>query len=287
MEKITTFLRKDLDTPSWHAYMLAVVGPRPIAFVSTIDLEGRPNLAPFSFFNAFGSNPATLAFSPARRGRENTTKHTLHNVEKVPECVINTVSFEMVEQASLASCEFDEGINEFVKAGFSEAPSQFIKPPRVWESPASFECKVVDIIKMGERGGAANLVICEAIALHIRQDLILENGQVNLSRLDLVGRMGYDYYVRAHGDAIFELPKPRSKNVIGFDGLPPEIRESNQLTGNELARLANWESIPSEPVSTDFSVLSFEEKIALAKESLKRNQIDDAWKILNNAYSVR
>jgi len=243
MKTWKTIIPKELDVASWHSYMLAAVGPRPIAFVSTIDQEGKPNLAPFSFFNAFGSNPPTLIFSPARRGRDNTIKHTLDNVEKVKECVVNVVSFNMVEQMSLASFEFDEGVNEFEKAGFTEVPSIKVKPPRVGESPASFECEVVDIIKTGTEGGAGNLVVCKILALHFDNQLVLDSGKIDQIGMDLVGRMGYEYYCRANADSIFELAKPKSNNVIGFDGLPKDIRESEFLTGNELARLANWEKI--------------------------------------------
>jgi len=291
MKTWKTIIPGELDLLSWHSYMLAAVGPRPIAFVSTIDAEGRPNLAPFSFFNAFGSNPPTLIFSPARRGRDNTTKHTLHNVEATKECVVNVVSFDIVEQMSLSSCEFEEGINEFEKAGFTEIPSLKVRPPRVGESPASFECKVVDVIKTGTEGGAGNLVVCEILALHFDNKVVLDGGKIDQIGMDLVGRMGYEFYCRANAGSIFELPKPKSKNVIGFDGLPKEIRESDFLTGNELARLANWETIPkfestaSSGLESKAESPQFQELIQQSKKMLKNNEIENAWIALLKAYS--
>jgi flavin reductase (DIM6/NTAB) family NADH-FMN oxidoreductase RutF len=286
MKTWKTIIPEELDVVSWHSYMLAAVGPRPIAFVSTIDKEGRPNLAPFSFFNAFGSNPPTLIFSPARRGRDNTTKHTLHNVEAVKECVVNVVSYSIVEQMSLASTEFDEGVNEFEKAGFTEVPSIKVRPPRVGEAPACFECEVVDVIKTGTEGGAGNLVVCKILALHFDNQLVLDSGKIDQIGMDLVGRMGYEYYCRANANSIFELPKPKSKNVIGFDGLPKEIRESEFLTGNELARLANCERIPevdpSEMLLESFE--SFEHQMQNAKAFLKNHEIEKAWQTLIKAY---
>jgi len=285
MKTWKTIIPEELDLLSWHTYMLAAIGPRPIAFVSTIDINGKPNLAPFSFFNAFGSNPPTLIFSPARRGRDNTTKHTLHNVEAIKECVVNVVSYNIVEQMSLASCEFDEGVNEFEKAGFTEVPSIKVKPPRVGEAPASFECEVVDIIKTGTEGGAGNLVVCKILALHFDNKLVLDSGKIDQIAMDLVGRMGYEYYCRANAESIFELPKPKSKNVIGFDGLPKAIRESEFLTGNELARLANWEKIPD--IEATDPAVSFENFIQNGKQFLKENQIDKAWLSFLNAYNAK
>ena len=240
--------------PEFHSYMLACAGPRPIAFVSTVDKDGRPNLAPYSFFNVFGTNPATLIFSPARRGRDGSTKHTLHNAEEVGECVVNMVSYSIVEQMSLASTEFEEGVNEFEKAGFTALPSQFVKPFRVAESPAAFECRVEQIIKTGDRGGAGNLVICRILALHINAALLDQSGKVNQAAMDLVGRMGYEYYTRANADSIFEVPKPRTNNAIGFDGLPAAIRESHFFTGNELARLASCSKLFTASEIRDFIV---------------------------------
>jgi flavin reductase (DIM6/NTAB) family NADH-FMN oxidoreductase RutF len=247
-----TIRPEETSLGAFHSYMLAAIGPRPIAFVSTIDADGRPNLAPYSFFNAFGTNPATLIFSPARRGKDNTTKHTLHNVEAIPECVINVVNYAMVEQVSLASTDFDEGVNEFAKAGFTQVASQFVKPFRVGESPASFECKVEHVIKTGDQGGAGNLVVCRILAVHYQEHLLNEEGKVDQFKMDLVGRMGYEYYCRADAQSIFEVPKPRTKDILGFDGLPVAIRESNVLTGNQLARLANCKVIPTKEEIDNF-----------------------------------
>jgi flavin reductase (DIM6/NTAB) family NADH-FMN oxidoreductase RutF len=247
-----TIRPEETSLGTFHSYMLAAIGPRPIAFVSTIDADGRPNLAPFSFFNAFGTNPATLIFSPARRGKDNTTKHTLHNVEAIPECVINVVNYAMVEQVSLASTDFEEGVNEFAKAGFTQVASQFVKPFRVGESPAAFECKVEQVIKTGDQGGAGNLVVCRILAVHYQEHLLNEEGKVDQLKMDLVGRMGYEYYCRADAQSIFEVPKPRTKDILGFDGLPVAIRESNVLTGNQLARLANCKVIPTKEEIDNF-----------------------------------
>ena len=247
-----TIRPEETSLGAFHSYMLAAIGPRPIAFVSTIDAEGRPNLAPYSFFNAFGTNPATLIFSPARRGKDNTTKHTLHNVEAIPECVINVVNYAMVEQVSLASTDFEEGVNEFAKAGFTQVASQFVKPFRVGESPAAFECKVEQVIKTGDQGGAGNLVVCRILAVHYQEHLLNEEGKVDQFKMDLVGRMGYEYYCRADAQSIFEVPKPRTKDILGFDGLPVAIRESNVLTGNQLARLANCKALPTKEEIDNF-----------------------------------
>ncbi len=293
MNSWKTIYPQETHVSAFHAYMLAAVGPRPIAFVSTIDKQGIPNLAPFSFFNAFGSRPPVLVFSPARRGRENTTKHTLENVEEVPECVINMVTFSMAEQMNLASTEFDKGQNEFVKAGFTEQPSLMVKPPRVKESPASFECKVLEIKKTGDLGGAGNLVICEVLALHFNEQVVLEDGKIDIHALDLVGRMGYDFYCRASGEALFELPKPKTKDVMGFDGLPKEIRESEFLSGQELARLANCASI-TEPDDDFIAALrgnagqaDFKNLIVRAKELIHIHDMENAWKTLIFAFSLQ
>jgi flavin reductase (DIM6/NTAB) family NADH-FMN oxidoreductase RutF len=281
-------LPKDEKLASWHSYMLAAVGPRPIAFVSTIDANGRPNLSPFSFFNAFGSNPPTLIFSPARRGKDNTTKHTLHNVEAVKECVINVVSYSMVDQMSLASSEFDEGINEFEKAGFTPVESDFVRPARILEAPAAFECEVTDIIYTGTEGGAGNLVVCKILALHFDNQLVMNDNRIDQIAMDLVGRMGYDFYVRANAESIFELPKPGSKHVIGFDGLPKEIRESDFLTGSELARLANVQAIPyieeyfPLKISIDVHSSQFEIEKRRLKNLISEFQIEKAWEVLLN-----
>jgi len=287
-----TIRPEESSVAEFHSNMLACVGPRPIAFVSTIDSEGRPNLAPFSFFNVFGTNPATLIFSPARRGRDNTTKHTLHNVEAIPECVVNTVNYPIVEQMSLASSEFGEGVNEFEKAGFTALPSKFVKPFRVAESPAAFECRVEQIIHTGTEGGAGNLVICRILALHINEKFIDGAGKLLQKEMDLVGRMGYEYYSRANSESIFEVPKPSSRDAIGFDGLPKAIRESDKLTGNELARLAsckklfNKEEIESFIRTQTTKNLVETDLIQSAKQKLVEHNYEEALLILQSAYFV-
>jgi flavin reductase (DIM6/NTAB) family NADH-FMN oxidoreductase RutF len=229
------------------------ITPRPIAFVSTVDKEGNVNLSPFSFFNAFGVNPSTLIFSPARRGRDNTTKHTYQNVKEVAEVVINTVNYNMVQQMSLSSSDYDKGVNEFVKSGFTPIDSDLVKPPRVGESPVAFECKVREVIETGTGGGSGNLVICEVLKVHIQDGLLQENGTIDPNKLDIVGRLGGDYYVRASGDALFEVEKPLTKPGIGVDGLPEHIRNSKILTGNDLGILGNIKEIPSKEEIVDFS----------------------------------
>lgn len=229
-----------------HKLMLGSIAPRPIAFASTIDAEGRPNLSPFSFFNAFGVNPSTILFSPSRRGRDNTTKDTFDNIRQVPEVVINAVTYSMVEQVSLASTEFPKGVNEFEKSGFTPLASEKVKPFRVMESPVQWECKVRQVIETGTGGGAANLVVCEVLLVHVNKNVLNDEGLIDTRKIDLVGRMGGDYYVRAHGNALFEVEKPLSKPAIGIDSLPFNLKNSPLLTGNELGRLGSVEQIPSE-----------------------------------------
>lgn len=235
-----------LSHPELHRLMLGAIAPRPIAFASTVDASGRPNLAPFSFFNAFGVNPSTIIFSPSRRGRDNTTKDTFNNLKEVPEVVINAVNYGMVEQVSLASTEFPAGINEFEKSGFTPLASVKVRPFRVAESPVQWECRVREIIETGTGGGAANLVICEVLMVHISESALTPDGQIDTTKLDLVGRMGGDYYVRASGNALFEVEKPLQKPSIGIDSLPVAVKNSKILTGNELGRLGSSESIPAE-----------------------------------------
>jgi flavin reductase (DIM6/NTAB) family NADH-FMN oxidoreductase RutF len=288
-----TICPEETSLGTLHSYMVAAVGPRPIAFVSTVDKENRPNLAPFSYFNAFGSNPATLVFSPARRGKDNTTKHTLHNVEAVPECVVNVVNFEMVEQVSLASTDFEEGVNEFEKAGFTPVASKFVRPFRVGESPAAFECKVEQVIKTGDQGGAGNLVVCRILAIHFQKEMLNEDGKVNQFRMDLVGRMGYEYYCRANEKSIFEVPKPKTKDILGFDGLPQEIRESDFLTGNQLARLANCktlygeEEIKNHLLSESPKEVIFEVQIQKGINQLENQRLAEGLLCIQSAYYLK
>jgi flavin reductase (DIM6/NTAB) family NADH-FMN oxidoreductase RutF len=236
---------KEISTGRLHAIMLGAIAPRPIAFASTIDKHGSVNLSPYSFFNAFGSNPPTLIFSPARRVRDHTIKHTLENVMDVPEVVINVVNFSMVQQMSLSSTEYPKGQNEFIKAGFTEVPSLKIKPPRVKESPVQFECKVKDVIHLGDEGGAGNLIMCEIVMVHIHDEVLDINNGIDQQKIDLVSRMGGNWYCRAHGDALFEVEKPVSTLGIGVDSIPQGIRLSPILTGNNLGQLGNVESLPS------------------------------------------
>lgn len=235
----------DIPISSFFNLMLGAIGPRPIALVSSLDAQGQPNLAPFSFFNGFGANPPILIFSPARRGRDSSTKHTYNNVKVVPEVVINVVSYSMVQQVSLASTEFPEGVNEFEKVGFTSCPSELVKPSRVAESPVQFECKVLQVIETGFGQSAGNLVICEILKVHVNESLLQENGLINQEKIDLVGRMGGNFYVRASGQALFEVEKPLSSIGIGVDSLPEHVRNSHILTGNDLGRLGNLKAFPS------------------------------------------
>lgn len=234
-----------MKSSEFHAYMLGAIAPRPIAFVSSIDKEGNPNLSPFSFFNAFGSNPPLVIFSPALRGRDGSIKHTLENVRQVDEVVINIVNYPMVQQTSLTSTEYPKGVNEFIKAGFTAIPSEKIKPFRVKESPVQMECKVRQIIQTGVYGGAANLVICEILLMHIHKNILNEDGKIDPFKSDLVARMGGDYYTRA-ANGVFTVPKPLTSIGIGIDNLPEAVRNSTVLTGNDLGMLGNLKSLPSE-----------------------------------------
>lgn len=235
-----------METPQLHGLLLSAVAPRPIAFVSTLDANGKPNLAPFSFFNVFSANPPVAIFSPARRVRGNTTKHTLDNVETTKECVINVVSYEILHQMNLASCEFGDGVNEFEKAGLTEIPSDVVKAFRVKEAPVQLECKVREVIHLGEEGGAGNLVVSEVVRMHISEDIFGEDGNIDPQKLDLVARMGQNWYCRANGNAVFEVPKPGRELGMGFEALPENIRNSPILTGNDLGRLAMAATIPSQ-----------------------------------------
>jgi flavin reductase (DIM6/NTAB) family NADH-FMN oxidoreductase RutF len=269
--------------------MLGAVAPRPIAFASTIDSEGNVNLSPFSFFNAFGANPPTLIFSPARRVRDNTTKHTLENAKATKEVVINIVNYPIVEQMSLASTEYDKGVNEFIKSGLTEEPSMVVKPPRVKEAPAAFECVVKDIIETGSEGGAGNLIICEVVMAHFNEAILDENGKVDPFKADLVARMGGNWYCRANGDALFEIEKPIRNKGIGVDQLPEAVRNSHILTGNNLGQLGNVENLPTSDEVSKFSESeaikavhqaegNLEENLhRLAQKYLANNEVTEAW----------
>lgn len=281
------------DGKKFYQLLIGSIAPRPIAFASTMDKGGNPNLSPFSFFNGFGSNPATLIFSPMRRVRNNTIKHTLENIHETMEVVINTVNYDMVQQVSLSSCEYPREVNEFVKSGLTPVPSVLVKPYRVKESPVSFECKVKQIIETGDKGGAGNLIICEAILIHVKDEVMDENGYINPHKIDLVGRMGLNYYCRASGNAVFEVPKPNTELGIGFDSLPESVRKSNILSGNDLGMLANVTEIPViDPAFEDvqlkniiqyYSTNPEDMEIELhyyAKKLLEQNRVRDAWQVL-------
>jgi flavin reductase (DIM6/NTAB) family NADH-FMN oxidoreductase RutF len=236
---------KNISHTDLHKILLGGVAPRPIAFASTVDADGNPNLSPFSFYNAFGVNPSTLIFSPSRRGRDNTTKDTLENLKIVPEVVLNAVTYSMVQQMSLASTEYPKGVNEFEKAGFTAIDSVKVKPFRVKESPLQFECKVREIIETGGQAGSANLVVCEVLFVHVDESILDEDGIIDQTKMDVVGRMGGNYYIRATEDALFEVPKPLTTLGIGVDSLPESVRLSDILTGNDLGQLGNLEKMPS------------------------------------------
>lgn len=280
---------KAIHFSKMHAYLLGAVTPRPIAFASTIDEQGNVNLSPFSFFNCFGANPPILIFSPARRGKDNTTKHTYENVKVVPEVVVNIVNYAMVQQASLASTDYARGVNEFIKAGFTETQSERIRPPRVAESPISMECKVLQIIETGSEGAAGNLVICEVLLMHIKDEVLDEQGRIDPWKLDSVARLGQEYYCRVNGDSIFKVAKPLEKLGIGVDAIPTAIRLSKVLTGNDLGMLANVETLPDQSSIAEF-VNRYEVKQAIqqgdiavhqmAHQLLEKGEVENAWKVL-------
>lgn len=234
-----------IPVPKLHHYLLGAVGPRPIAFASTLDKDGNPNLAPFSFFNVFSANPPVLIFSPSRSGRTGETKHTHDNVKEVPEVVINVVNYHMVHQMSLASSPFPKGVNEFVKAGFTPVPSEFVKPFRVKESPVQIECEVTEVRELGDQGAAGNLIFCNVKCIHIAEELLDAHEDIDQTKIDLVARMGGNWYCRAHGNALFEIQKPITTIGIGVDSFPDYIRYSSVLTGNHLGRLGNIENYPN------------------------------------------
>ena len=283
---------KDISVQKLHQYLLGAIGPRPIAFASTVDAVGRPNLAPFSFFNVFSANPPILIFSPARSGRTNTTKDTYNNVKVVPEVVINVVNYDIVHQMSLASSPYAPGVNEFEKAGFTALKSDSVKPFRVAESPVQFECKVNEVIELGTEGGAGNLIICEVLKIHIHDEVLDSNGMIDQQKIDLVARMGGDWYSRANTESMFEITKPISSCGIGFDALPIDIKSSKVLSGNNLGHLAGIEKIPDETNVNEYKLLELSDlfvslednPLALEQELHKRaqslldeNKLEEAW----------
>ena len=283
---------KELTVQRLHQLLLGAVGPRPIAFASTIDESGRPNLAPFSFFNVFSANPPILVFSPARSGRTGQSKDTFNNAKAIPEVVINVVNYPMVHQMSLASSPYAPGVDEFVKAGFTPIASDKIKPFRVAEAPVQFECKIQQIIELGQDGGAGNLIICEVVQLHIQEDLLTENGLIDQHKIDLVARMGADWYCHANSQSMFEIKKPITTCGIGYDALPQDIKSSQILSANNLGQLAGIEALPNETDVNEYKLLELStlflelehDAAALeqalhkrAQELLTANLLEEAW----------
>ena len=282
---------QSIDPIKKQYYLQHVIAPRPVCFASTIDSQGNVNLSPFSFFNIFSSNPPVVIFSPARRVRDNSTKHTLQNVLEVPEVVINIVTYDIVQQTSLASCDFAKGVDEFVKAGFTKQPATMVKPPMVKECKVKLECKVLEVKPLGSEGGAGNLVICEVLCLHIDDSLLTDDNKFDQTKLDLVARLGGDWYCRVTKENLFIVPKPNIKLGIGIDALPPSVRSSKILTGNHLGMLANVEEMPVWDGSHSSSELmnlvassannDWETQLhTTAAKLLDENKINEAWQVL-------
>lgn len=248
-----------VNTGTLHRFLLGAVVPRPIALAGTVDEKGNYNLSPFSFFNVFGANPPVMIFSPSRRVRDNTNKHTLENILEVAEVMIHIVDYGMVEQMSLSSTEYEKGVNEYIKAGFETVAGTRIRPLRIVGAPVAFECNVLTVIETGDEGGAGNLIISEVVCMHVREDLLDANGMIDPLRMDVVCRLGGDWYGRINAQNMFEIPKPISSKGIGFDQLPDYIMSSRFFTGNQLARLANVDALPAreyvEEVSTAYDFL--------------------------------
>ena len=281
---------KSITTAKLQGYLQGSVGPRPIAFASTVDSDGNPNLSPFSFFNVFSANPPILVFSPSRRVRDNSIKHTLINCEATKEVVINVVNYDMVQQTSLASTEYADGVNEFIKSGLTQVPSDLVKPFRVLESPVQFECKVTQIIALGDEGGAGNLVLCEVVKIHIHEAVLDENGAIDQYKIDLVSRLGGNWYGRSN-QGLFEVPKPLTTLGVGVDAIPDFVKKSPIFDGNDLGKLGNIEALPSSEevsifVKENFSIKAVlssddQENVYLeAKKYLNENDVLSAWKVL-------
>ncbi len=287
---------KDLSTPELHTYLQYAIAPRPICFASTVDREGNINLSPFSFFNLFSSNPPTCVFSPSRRVRGNTTKHTLENILEVPECVINIVNYAMVHQTSLSSVEYPKGVNEFIKAGFTPIASELVKPPRVAESPVQLECVVNEVKALGTGPGAGNLIIAEIKLIHINEVILDADGKIDQAKIDLVARLGGDWYCRVTEGNLFKVAKPSRNIGIGVDAIPYAIRNSKILTGNNLGQLGNVETLPTDEETEAYSQSpeikdlldatlgdSQTRQIQLhlkAKQLLDEGRVEEAWKVL-------
>ena len=279
-----------LSPAQLQSYLQSAVAPRPIAFASTIDKNGKPNLSPFSFFNVFSSNPPILVFSPARRVRNNTTKHTLENCEATKEVVINVVNYDIVQQASLSSTEYPDGVNEFLKSGLTMLPSDMVKPYRVAESPVQMECRVNEIIALGNQGGAGNLIICEVIKIHINENILDDKNMIDQHKIDLVSRLGGNWYSRSNM-GLFEVEKPLTTLGIGVDMIPDFIKKSSVFDGNDFGKLGNVEALPTPEEITIFvqqnfavkGVLSSDDALKIhqkAKEYLNNNDALSAWKVL-------
>ena len=279
-----------LSPAQLQGYLQSAVAPRPIAFASTVDMNGKPNLSPFSFFNVFSSNPPILVFSPARRVRNNTIKHTLENCEATKEVVINVVNYGIVQQASLSSTEYPEGVNEFLKSGLTMLPSDMVKPYRVAESPVQMECKVNEIIALGNQGGAGNLIICEVVKIHIHENILDDKNMIDQNKIDLVSRLGGNWYSRSN-QGLFEVEKPLTTLGIGVDEIPDFIKKSTVFDGNDFGKLGNIEALPTQEEITIFvkqnfavkGVLSSDDEMKIhqkAKEYLNNNDALSAWKVL-------
>lgn len=288
-----TFNLNELKPVEKQYYLQHVIAPRPICFASTIDKQGHVNLSPFSFFNLFSTNPPVVIFSPSRRVRDNTTKHTLQNILEVPEVVINIVTFDMIQQASLASCEFPKGTNEFIKAGFTAIPATLVKPPMVKESKVKLECKVLEVKPLGTEGGAGNLVICEVLRMHIDDSLLNENKKLDQRKINQVARLGGDWYCQVNEQNLFQVEKPNTQIGIGIDALPENIKNSNILSGNNLGQLANVQELPVIDPAFDDDHLKqiiqyfnlnpeeMEKELHLyAKKLLDEGKVSDAWQVL-------
>jgi flavin reductase (DIM6/NTAB) family NADH-FMN oxidoreductase RutF len=288
-----SILLKDISPAAAQNFLQHAIAPRPICFASTINKEGIVNLSPFSFFNLFSTNPAIIVFSPSRRARDNTTKHTLQNLMEVPEVVVNMVSYQMIHQTSLSSCEFPKGIDEFIKTGFTKEPSQLVSPPRVKESPVQLECKVLEIKPLGTEGGAGNLVIAEVVLMHINEKFLDGDGNIDQTKLDLVARLGGHWYTRANASTIFEVEKPNTHSGIGVDALTENIRNSTILTGNNLGQLANVHEMPFvDPAFEDAKLkniiqyyssdpIEMEKELhTYSKELLDAGKVKEAWQVL-------
>ncbi len=276
-----TFYPDDVPLKYMHQSLLGAIGPRPICFASTVDSDGVRNLSPFSFFNVFSGKPPILVFSPARSGRTGHTKNTYDNVLEVPEVVINVVTYDMAEQMNLASSPYDKEVDEFIKSGFTPISSEMIRPFRVAESPVQIECKVNEVKSLGDNPGAGNLIICEVVAMHVDESKLNEGGLIDQEKIDLIGRMGGNWYVRAHGSSLFEIHKQVHIKGIGVDALPEHIRLSKELTGNELGKMGSLESFPSEKEVEDYcNANKTNLNIATVKELLDQHQTKEALMLL-------